>query len=332
MHRVALIGILTLSLLVPGPVRCASPGPPGSPGWDPARTFVFLVGVLEWQKAEDWDSFEAAGRCDETLVNLLRAGGVRRQNLVYLQDRAATLTVIRSKLRKLLKRTRPGDQLVFFYAGHGFVEDEKYFLANYDAGDTSDTWWPIAELIDTIESQFHGDRALMMVDCCYSGHLTRALDQKKRHVSYAAYTAASPDESSTGNWTFTEAVLAGLRGEATVDFDGDGFVEAGELARHVADEMRMFDSQSASSLFTGSYNAETVLARTLGPKKHPRTGERVQVQFEGDWWAGRIVDVADDQALINWVDIGYHRAQDEEWVPLESVQPYTIRRTETPDD
>src|SRR4051794_16403888 len=61
--------------------------------------------------------------------------------------------------------------------------------------------------------------ALLLADCCYSGCLADAVSQQARRIAYACAASSLASELSTGNWTFTEGLLAGLRGQAFVDAD-----------------------------------------------------------------------------------------------------------------
>src|SRR5215212_3265 len=58
--------------------------------WQPARTWVFVVGTLEWQDKETFESFPKENRRDRELVRFFREQGVPAEQIVYLQDRAAT--------------------------------------------------------------------------------------------------------------------------------------------------------------------------------------------------------------------------------------------------
>ena len=55
-------------------------------------------------------------RRDAELVQFFRDAGVPAEQIVYLQDRAATTANIEQSLKRLLSRTRPDDMLVLFGA------------------------------------------------------------------------------------------------------------------------------------------------------------------------------------------------------------------------
>ena len=65
------------------------------------RTWVFVVGLLEWKNAGSYASFPKTDRRDAQLVALLKRRGVPADHVVYLHDREAT---------RLAGATKPGRQ------------------------------------------------------------------------------------------------------------------------------------------------------------------------------------------------------------------------------
>src|SRR5580658_4452997 len=60
--------------------------------WNPRHTFVFAVGLLEWQHPNLWPGFPAAkkNRRDAQLAQFFRQAGVPPERVVYLEDAQAT--------------------------------------------------------------------------------------------------------------------------------------------------------------------------------------------------------------------------------------------------
>lgn len=286
-------------------------------GWQPSKTWLFVVGPLEWKDAESFTPFPKEGRRDAELVELFRKRGVPLAQIVYLQDSEATSRAIHSELAKLLKGTRPGDLLVLYYCGHGYKGDggEGYF-ASYDAGEGV-KGWAMAEIPRALEAGFRGQRALLLADACYSGVLARDVNRLASRVSYACLTSSSASASSTGNWTFTEAVLDALRGAAGVDTDEDGTVTLAEMAAHVIADMAIGEEQLATFTATGAFAPSTALAEAR-PRSNRRVGERVEAQDRGEWWKARIVDARSGELKVHWLGfVGY----EDEWVERSQVRP-----------
>lgn len=286
--------------------------------WKPTRTFVFVVGILEWADSETFTPFPKENRRDLQLVNLFRKAGVPAQNLVYLQDKKGTLKNINQSFAALMQKTQPGDLLIVYFCGHGFLDENdssKLVLANYDSGIGKVYGWVADDIVTDIEKKFRGSRALLMSDSCHSGGLGDAVKRQGSRVSYACLGASTTAEESTENWTYTEAVLDGLQGNAAADYDNDGWVTFAELRRFISAELKFGEGQQASSYATGDWKKRTVLARTSATKD-PRIGANVEVLSEGDYYKARIVDVRDGEFCVFYY--GYEET-DNEWVTSDRI-------------
>ncbi|HMS38741.1 MAG TPA: hypothetical protein PKE69_00820, partial [Pyrinomonadaceae bacterium] len=75
--------------------------------WNPKRTWVFFVGLLEWKDKETFASFPQENRRDEVLLDVLRQRGVPENQIVYLKDSAATTSRVQSSFEKFLTKPKP---------------------------------------------------------------------------------------------------------------------------------------------------------------------------------------------------------------------------------
>lgn len=286
--------------------------------WDPARTWVFAVGILEWQDKKTFGAFPKEGRKDQELMDLFRSRGVPEDHILFLKDEEATRKRILAELPKHLEKAGEGDLLVFYYAGHGCRDDDSgaMYFANYDAtAPFAKTGWKMSSVFDEIESKFRGSSALLMADCCYSGSIAVEARKRKSRVSYACLTSSLSSEISTGNWTFTLGVLEGFRGSPLVDDNGDGTVELAELGRYVEEEMPFEEEQLA----TFHNFADPLRIAPAGKKKHPRLGERLEVEWKKKWWKAKLVDEKDGKFLVDWVQAP---PKDNEWVTPSRLRPF----------
>ncbi|MBD0372421.1 MAG: caspase family protein [Pyrinomonadaceae bacterium] len=285
--------------------------------WQPQRTWVFVVGTLQWKDRETFPSFPQEERRDRELVKFFREQGVPAEQIVYLQDRAATTARIQTALRALLSKTQPGDTLFLYYTGHGFKDDDgRAYFASYDAGDEGNTGWPVDSIPAAVERYFKGERAFLTADCCFSGALAEQVRALRSRISYAVFTSATSDITSTGNWTFTETLLAGLRGRAFVDTDGNGEVTFGELGREIKSDMSFAEQQTAAFILTGKFQQQTILAEAQ-ERADRRVGARVEVYSEGDWYKARIIDAGRGRYRVHYY--GYEDAYDE-WVRPSQIR------------
>jgi hypothetical protein len=320
--RLSLVLIVTCSFAVHS--RTAVAGDNDSDlDWDPERTHVFVVGLLQWQDTNMWPSFPAAmkDRRDKQLVDYFHEAGVPKGQVKYLCDAEATKHRIEQEFVKLLGETDKGDLLIFYFAGHGWrdTETNQTYFANYDAGAKTSSSWDVRGIFATIEKHFGGNRALLLADCCHSGAL---YDQARKHrdskIAYAVLTSSYAHNTSTGNWTFSDSLLAGLRGEPVVDLNGDEVIELDELARYTELELAFIEGQKSMFLANDHFPRGAVLADVEG-EIEPRVGLRVEVKYEGKWYKAKVIDVDGDQ-----VEVHYTNFDDsfDEWVGPDRVRPY----------
>jgi hypothetical protein len=289
-------------------------------GWQPEKTWVFVVGVLNWKHGDMFGSFPVKNRRDAALVDFFKKSGVPETQVVYLQDKQATQQKIDSAFAAVLKKMRSDDSLIVYYCGHGSRSEDgnDVFLASHDAGDDDVSGWSVNSIPETIKSESKCARVLWLLDCCYSGQAALALTKQKGRPAYACVTSSSASESSTEHWTFSDALLDSLRGVAYVDLDHDGAVTLAEFASHLSADMSLAEEQLSTFATTEGFDPDMVLARakTLA---NPKIGERAKAQdADGGWYAGRIVEARDEEFKIHF--IGYEDDEDV-WVALKDLRP-----------
>ncbi|MGD9635734.1 MAG: agenet domain-containing protein [Pirellulales bacterium] len=296
-------------------------------GWDPVHTWVFAVGLLQWEHSDVYPSFPAAmqDRRDTQLVEFFRGAGVPDEQITYLKDAEATKARVQSEFRTLLHQTDENDLFIFYFCGHGArdPDSEQTWFACYDAGDTYESAWSVRSIFTAIDNHFSGSRALLLADCCHSGALydecrRRNRDDGDEELAYAALTSSYSHNTSTGNWTYTDSLLAGFRGEGQVDLNYDGVIELNELAHYTDLELAFLEGQKSMFFSAAAFPAAAKLA-WVENEAAPRVGQRIEVQWKDRWYKAKVIDVDGDQVEVHYA--GFDNSWNE-WVGPYLSRPY----------
>ncbi|MFO0618817.1 MAG: caspase family protein [Polyangiaceae bacterium] len=273
--------------------------------WDPANTYVVLVGALTFQSSS-MTSFSPKHRKDDELAKLLLSRGVPKDHLVELLDEQATAKSVFEALEAMAKAAPKGATLLFYYAGHGGNGDagEISFVA-YDDDGTSAKSISMKRVEQTIARAFAGGTVLLFADCCYSGGLLEVARNlgKKPGVRAAAVTSAAASNLSSGNWTFSQSLIDALDGDAIGDRDGDGAITLGELGEEVRAAMKYRELQRMGAE-VGAVGDGFVLA-TDNPHRPAQRGigaEYLSAKRGDDYEVARVVGARGDELTVEFYD------------------------------
>src|SRR5256885_15997500 len=59
-------------------------------GWQPQKTWLFVVGVLSWKHSEMFGSFPVKNRRDNIVGDFFKKSGIPGSQIVYLQEKRRT--------------------------------------------------------------------------------------------------------------------------------------------------------------------------------------------------------------------------------------------------
>lgn len=283
--------------------------------WQPAKTWVFAVGVLKFDNSS-LATWPDEGRADAEMIQIMQKRGVPADHVLFLKNEQATEANITQKFAPFLQRAAADDTLVFYYAGHGGRDYSKpertCTFVTYDAAST----WTVSSVFDTVQRNFHGAQTLYLADCCHSGSLVTEASQRKKRAAVLA--SAHVSSTSTGNWTFTKCLIEMFRGNPVLDADSDGSITFTEAARYVEREMSFVEGQHAAHSVSGGFTPDFALASASG-RHTPRMGELVEGESQGKWWKAEVVAEKDGKYLVTWP--GWARSYDE-WLPASRIRKY----------
>jgi hypothetical protein len=137
--------------------------------------------------------------------------------------------------------------------------------------------------------------------------------RESRRVSYSVLASSIATEESTGNWTFTQALMDGFGGRSQVDGDHDTWITLAEVEEYSRRQMDRFEDQRTDAGRTGLFPAAFRVARARG-LSGTREDQAIEVFSEGEWHRARVVERNGDQVKVQWIQIGYDLPVDQEWV------------------
>ncbi len=296
----------------------------------PDRTYAVISGVLSWPDP-GLGAFSTRARKDLELAKLLQRRGVSPDRIKLLLDGQATTRGIMEAVSATARQAGPGSTLLFYYAGHGVRgNDGKAYFASQDMRSRAPaaTGLSLDQLAHTLASRFTGERVVLMADCCYSGAL-KGVAEVLAHKGVAAVSLTSADaaNTSTGNWTFTQAVIDSLSGDALCDENGDGTITLEELSTEVRSAMLYREGQRYG-YFRGGLTPETIVTRPSGDAGAtgvpPQDRRRyVEVQTPKGWQVARLRGATGVKLTVRTYD--YSLSTDHQ-VPRTQTRPIEFRR------
>jgi hypothetical protein len=213
----------------------------------PKSTFFFIVGVCaEWESKR-----ELLG--DKALAKVLRQScSIPEEHICHIKDGQATKSNILKGLERLLNQTCVGDTLEIYFGGHGVPEG---------VGTVDGKLWKYVEIIQQIEKQFGGDRAVFLFDTCHAGWLGMHLKSRSRtlRVSYAFIGATQSDSVAGGQWTLTSSLIDAIQGKAGLDRFQDGVIDFADFVSYAADRHAKDKRNRISVRLFGKFRPNTIL-------------------------------------------------------------------------
>jgi hypothetical protein len=173
---------------------------------------------------------------------------------VLLTDAAASRSSIIDAARSMVANTRPGDNAVVSFAGHGLQGGDGRFYLGLSATKVSDientalAWDELAAILSTAKG-----RVTVLLDACHSGTagtgllasndaavdtIRKAIPSGLTVLSASKGRELSAEIPSLGGGVFTYALTRAIAGDRTAaDLNGNGRIEVSELYRYVKDEV-----------------------------------------------------------------------------------------------
>lgn len=279
--------------------------------WQPHKTRAFIVCLAKF-KGEKTPSFSTDDRLDGRLVEELKKRGVPESQIVFLKDEHATTKNIQKEFTEFLRKSSPGETLLFYYGSHGGYNPKtgEHWFVSFDS------WLAFPWVFDAIEHDFKGAHAILLADCCYSGGLVEM--GKSRKNSMACLSSTYAHQTAHSGWRFIQCVLRALEGNPVLDRDGDGHIDLKELADYTEHYMAFCAEGKPMFGTTSGFNPRLRLAAVKGKKKDAGIGKLIEVQSNKKWYPAEILDEKDRELRIHFT--ADTKPVNDRWVPASATR------------
>ncbi len=236
-----------------------------------AQLWALLIGVNDYKDQSLTSLKYSAADCQELGKALEEAtqGFQQRQVLTY-HDYAAnspSLAAVRESLKQIATHAKETDQVVFYFSGHGVVEQQTQqavlCLNDTTPSDLLGTGLPISEVLQRL-GECAATIQFVCLDACHSGGVSwqptlnnvtpqlieRLQEQAARSQGFYALLSCDRAQQSwefpeIGHGIFTYYLIQGLRGEAA---NTQGIIEADQLYRYVYHQTLQYIDQTNQQL------------------------------------------------------------------------------------
>lgn len=245
------------------------------------RGYALIVGIARYQNLDESKQLRFPESDAEAMYRVLinhEGGAFPAENVHFLKGEQATLANIRHELETWLPSVaQPMDRVVVYFAGHGFVQGGKGYLAPWDVDPAKldATAYSMAALGEVLATKVNANWKVLLTDACHSGKINaettnEALEQQFSVLprSFLTLTATTEREQSfedpnlsTGYGFFTYYLVQAFRGYADSD-PCDGRITADELIEYVRSNVRRYarDRQlSQTPTARGDYEPDMLL-------------------------------------------------------------------------
>lgn len=245
------------------------------------RGYALIVGVSNYRNLEADKQLKFPESDAESMYRVLisqEGGAFPAENVKFLRGPDATLERVRNEIENWLPSVaQPNDRVVVYFAGHGFVENGKGYLAPWDVDPTrlAETAYPMSALGDVLANKVKAGWKVLLTDACHSGKINAETTNESMEAqftslpsSFLTLTATTEREQSfedaklsTGYGLFTYYLVQAFQGNSDND-PCDGRITADELIEYVRTNVRRYARErqlSQTPTARGDYEPDMLL-------------------------------------------------------------------------
>src|SRR6188474_505126 len=173
------------------------------------RGYALIVGISQYQNLDASKQLRFPESDADAFYRVLIShvgGAFPPENVHFLKGPQATLSNIKQELEVWLPSVaQPADRVVVYFAGHGFVQNGKGFLAPYDVEPErlDATAYSMSTLGDILANKVGANWKVLLTDACHSGKINAETTNDALEAQFSALpksfltlTATTERESS----------------------------------------------------------------------------------------------------------------------------------------
>ncbi len=203
------------------------------------QLYLVVIGINQYKNAKYNLNYATADA--NAFTDALKTSAARLFSAIHVQtvaDEQATKGGIIAALEKAKAQAKPQDVFVFYYAGHGVLDDKnQYYLVPHDVTQLYGNWDALAQqglsaaLLQQYSREIKAQKQLFLLDACQSAGAIqqttaargaaeeRAIAQLARATGTHWLTASGSEQFASefaqlGHGTFTYALLEAFAGKA----------------------------------------------------------------------------------------------------------------------
>jgi len=210
-----------------------------------SRSYALVVGIDDYTNG--WPKLSLAVEDSRAVAAALEARGFEVE-LLENPTRSIFIAAIRRFF--IVKGEDPDARLMFWFAGHGYTENEEGFIIPADAPAPEDsTAFRLAALpmrdFSTYVRLASAKHVLAVFDACFAGtifgstrgNLSTMISQSIRRPVRQFVTSGSAYQEVSDDGAFRKLFLRALSGEESADLNKDGFLTGSELGLYLTDRI-----------------------------------------------------------------------------------------------
>lgn len=231
-----------------------------------AQKYALLIGVDEYEDPSIPDlnnPLHNIVALSEILVNP-RIGEFSYENVQVLSN--PTYQSAKRAIFDLYSKAQRDDLVVFYFSGHGFLQEQQLYLALQDSErQYLDLEAVSANFIASQMSKSRAKRQVVILDCCHAGAF-KPPPELNPSINAIVLTASDKTEYAWENQDgyyslFTQNLLEGLK-EGKIDCDSSGQVTAEEIYRYIRRKLSHSKQKPLRLYPFGRQEEEIVVAKS----------------------------------------------------------------------